>query len=172
MESKSTQKSLPRFVIAEKKARQHRMMLVRERLVERFPKCFKPFGQPKLPLMVGIDRAVKQEAPSIGEWHDVINAITDYCTGKSYLAALIEGTPRVDLNGDAAGRVTSGNQQHAQMRLKKLMAKETEKEKQSTSISKSPPKAATLSVKAVKPKAGAKVVVEVVKRRQRRVGIL
>jgi RNA chaperone ProQ/FINO-like protein len=96
-----------------------KVMAKRAELASRFPKCFKPAGAPKLPLMIGIDRAVLEAAPDLDR-HDVANAIADYCTGKSYHAAMVAGAVRVDLSGAAAGVVTGSAAAHSKARLKKL----------------------------------------------------
>jgi len=97
-----------------------RMLDTRAELAIRFPRCFMPIGhQTKLPLMLGIDRAACEAAPDLDR-HDVINAVADYCTGRSYLAAMIEGAARVDLHGNAVGVVSAGNEAFAKMRLGSL----------------------------------------------------
>jgi ProP effector len=94
-----------------------KVMATRAELASRFPKCFKPAGAPKLPLMIGIDRAMFEAAPDLDR-HDVANAIADYCTGRSYHAAMVAGAARVDLNGESAGVVTDSAAGHAKARLK------------------------------------------------------
>jgi ProP effector len=102
-----------------RRAERAKAMATRAELVSRFPKCFKPAGAPKLPLMIGIDRAVFEAAPDLDR-HDVANAIADYCTGKSYHAAMVAGAARVDLSGTSAGVVTGSAAGHSKTRLKKL----------------------------------------------------
>jgi sRNA-binding protein len=164
-----TPKPLPNRVIAAARARYHRLLQVRAKLQEQFPKCFQPFGKPKIPLMIGIDKAVLKAAPSIGELHDVLNAIWDYCSGKTYLTAMIEGTPRIDLEGNAVGVVTLRHQLQAEKQLRRMAAKEQREKKGKqlalASAAKPPPQPKPIA-KAVIPKTAAKVVVVEVRRRR------
>jgi sRNA-binding protein len=156
-------KPVPKAVIAARQLRYRRMISVRLKLVEQFPKCFKGFGVPKLPLMIGIDRAVWQAAPSIGEWHDVVNAITDYVKGKTYLTAMVEGRARVDLEGNAVGVVTLRHQLHAQKQFRQIVAKEQmDKEKAAKALEpvQRKPKSNVLSKR---------FVVEVIQKRRQKV---
>lgn len=105
---------------AVRKAIQQRLWQTRKILAERFPACFKSFGQPKLPLKVGIFADITAAAPDIGR-HDLINTLTDYCGGASYHRAMIEGAARVDLGGNACGVVCKGDVGHAAKLLKRLV---------------------------------------------------
>jgi ProP effector len=91
---------------------------MRKLLAKRFPQCFKAFGQPKLPLKIGIDRDIIAAAPEL-RYRNILYAIADYTSGSSYLRTLIEGAARIDLNGDAAGIVTAAQEHYAQGRLAK-----------------------------------------------------
>ena len=84
----------------------------RRELVRRFPACFRPHGSPKLPLMIGTYEAVRDAAPDIAT-PDLINTITDYCNGQSYLRALIADADRIGLDGKPAGAVTPSHAEHA-----------------------------------------------------------
>jgi ProQ/FINO family len=104
---------------APRRAAPAKVLATRAELAARFPACFKPAGAPKLPLMIGIDRAVFEAAPDLDR-HDVKNAIADYCTGRSYHAAMVAGAARVDLSGASASVVTRSAAGHSKTRLKKL----------------------------------------------------
>ena len=68
-----------------------------------------------------LQRLVRIACPDI-KAHAVALAIADYCRGASYHAAMVEGANRVDLDGNAAGRVTKGAAERARNILKKLEA--------------------------------------------------
>ncbi len=104
---------------AARRARRLRMHDARKVLVERYPKCFQTFGGPKLPLAVGIGATVLRAVTDIHP-HDLINALHDYVTGRSYLSALVAGAARVDLDGHVAGVVTAHNESHAKKMLARM----------------------------------------------------
>lgn len=85
-------------------------------LVERWPRCFKPKGAPKLPLKVGIVDDIQREMPEIG-YRRLLHALTDYTGGATYLRAIVVGGERIDLNGEPAGIVTRSDADHALARL-------------------------------------------------------
>ncbi len=87
-------------------------------LEERFPACFKPPGQPRLPLKVGIDQDIINLAPDLSET-DVKQAIKSYVAASEYYLASTEGGVRVDLEGNAAGVVTQDQARWAQIKLGK-----------------------------------------------------
>ena len=74
-----------------------------------------------MPLKVGIVVDAIIACPDI-KAHAVALAIADYCRGASYHAAMVEGANCVDLDGNAAGRVTKGAAERARSILKKLEA--------------------------------------------------
>jgi len=87
-------------------------------LAERFPACFRPQGQLRLPLKVGIDLDILNLAPDLSET-DVKQAIKSYVAAPEYYLASIEGAIRVDLEGNAAGVVTLDQARWAQIKLGK-----------------------------------------------------
>ncbi len=91
---------------------------MRKILRKRFPRCFMGFKQPKQPLKIGIDLLVMRAAPDLSP-RKILYAIEDYTGGTRYLAALIEGAARIDLDGNEAGVVTAADEEYAQRRLKK-----------------------------------------------------
>jgi ProP effector len=78
----------------------------RQILVERFPQTFRGFGEPKLPLKVGI-RGDLFNSPVVADLDNyaIGCAIRDYCTGPTYHSQMLTGATRVDLEGKAAGTV-------------------------------------------------------------------
>ena len=91
-------------------------------LAERFPACFKPPGQPRLPLKVGIDQDIINIAADLSET-DVRQAIKMFVATPEYYLATIEGAVRVDLEGNAAGVVRQDEARWAQIKLRKRPAK-------------------------------------------------
>lgn len=75
-------------------------------LVEHFPKCFAPKGEPKRPLKVGIHEDIKARLPELAQ-RSLFIALADYTSGSSYLGAMTDGATRVDLDGEPAGIVTA-----------------------------------------------------------------
>jgi ProQ/FINO family len=104
-----------------RRARHRRMLEVRQMLIERYPKCFQAFGMPKLPFALGIRKALLGAVPDIDP-HDLINALDDYVSGKTYLAAQVAGAARVDLDGRAVGVVTAHGDAYAKHMLARLAA--------------------------------------------------
>jgi ProP effector len=98
-----------------------RAKAIRVALASRFPLCFKPFGAVKVPLAIGIDRAVITACPDLDS-NDVANAVNDYCNGRSYLQAVVAGAVRINLAGEPAGVVRPVDEGFARGRLKKLTA--------------------------------------------------
>lgn len=109
-----------------KKARQRKnMMHLRGWLIRKHPKCFMLFGQPKLPLKIGIyDDIMALYGGGYQNFRfELSAALSDYCNGGTYLRALVVGAVRVDLDGNPAGEVSEAAAQHAVERLAKLEAK-------------------------------------------------
>jgi ProP effector len=104
---------------AQRKAIQRRALKTCRKLAKRFPQCFSDTGQAKQPLKVGITADVIAAAPDIHP-NDIANAISDYCAGQSYHAAMTEGAHRIDINGDVAGTVNRRAAAYAVWMLKKL----------------------------------------------------
>jgi sRNA-binding protein len=101
------------------------LMHMRAFLTHNFPKCFRPFGQPKLPLKIGVyDDVMAIYGKSNGgfKW-TLMGALRDYCGGESYLRAMVPGAVRVDLDGNAAGTVTEEQANFALARLAEWGAK-------------------------------------------------
>jgi ProP effector len=95
---------------------------IRYQLVDRFPAAFKGKGMPKVPLAIGIFKEIKRRAPEITR-HDLNIAMQDYTGGWKYLRAIVEGTFRVDLDGNPVSAVTAAHAADARRRLEKLEAR-------------------------------------------------
>jgi hypothetical protein len=103
--------------------RQHKnMMGVRAWLLRTYPKCFQPFGSPKLPLKINIHRDIHARHDCRAFNFDLRNALVDYAAGATYLRAMITGAVRVDLDGNPAGDVTEEAAKFAADALAKLEA--------------------------------------------------
>lgn len=101
-----------------------RMLRMRERLMEAYPKCFMPFGEIKRPLKIGIHQDLLDFASDAYEMRDVRRALADYVTGKGYYRAILPGAIRVDLNGEPAGVVGEGAAFDAARKLRKIERRE------------------------------------------------
>ncbi|SNR80744.1 ProP effector [Methylobacillus rhizosphaerae] len=78
------------------------------RLQKHFPKAFPKNPAPKLPLKVGIHEELLAKAKEIGlETAAITEAVKTWCRGTRYWASIVEGAPRVDLEGNTAGEVTA-----------------------------------------------------------------
>jgi ProP effector len=98
---------------------------VMEILKTELPECFRR-GNAKMPLVIGIHEAViaHYENDARFDAATIINAIRFYCQGKKYINTIVEGAPRIDINGKAASAVTQSEASHA---LKILAARKPKK---------------------------------------------
>ena len=122
-QSKPAPAAKPKSVSAED-VRKRRALAMQETLVQRFPAAFKPQGQPRLPLKIGIYDDIISLAPDLPE-AEVKNAIRLYVNQRFYNRVIIEGAPRVDLNGEPAGLVTAEQAAWAKIKLGRSSAKPT-----------------------------------------------
>ncbi len=78
------------------------------RLQRHFPKAFPKNPAPKLPLKIGIHQELLAKAQELGlEEAAITDAVKTWCRGTRYWASIVEGAPRVDLEGNPAGEVTA-----------------------------------------------------------------
>ena len=78
------------------------------RLQKLFPKAFPKNPAPKLPLKIGIHKELLGKASEIGlEEAAITEAVKTWCRGTRYWASIVEGAPRIDLEGNPAGEVTA-----------------------------------------------------------------
>jgi ProP effector len=148
-------------------SRHRRILETRAELHTRFPKCFMPFGAPKLPLKIGIDKDLLAVADGALHYQRMLWALIDYVNGDHYLAKLIAGAVRVDLDGNPAGTVSEIHGQRAAAGLAKRKRRQdaAQREKVRTTIKVTAPVVAAPVVAAPKPPTRRKFEVEVVRRR-------
>lgn len=85
------------------------------KLQKRFPQTFPKSPAPKVPLKIGIFEDLVPHAQELGLTEPALrHAIRTWCRGTRYWACLVEGAPRVDLAGQAAGHVTQADAKRAQ----------------------------------------------------------
>jgi len=97
-------------------------------LAEQFPACFNLAGEAK-PLKIGIfdDLASRLENDERVSKTRLRTALRHYTNSWRYLRAVKAGVERVDLDGNPAGIVEEGHQQHAEEELAASKAKAAEK---------------------------------------------
>ncbi len=92
------------------------------RLAEAFPQTFVlEKYRPHWPLKVGIAAAIPARCPAL-EWRVLKVALTAYTGRVMYLKGLVEGAPRLDLDGNPAGEVTVRDAEYAAAKLAKILA--------------------------------------------------
>lgn len=106
---------------------------VKAALKEEFPNCFKS-GNEKLPLKIGIHLQLHFHYKDDSRFYpeDLQKGINAYASSPKYLAKIVEGAVRVDIDGNPVGRVTADEAADAQNKLKirealleqKLLAKQ------------------------------------------------
>lgn len=90
-------------------------------LVSRFPKAFCDKRTPKKPLKIGILFDLIERCPDMKTWALKL-ALLDYCTGPSYLAAVLRGGARIDLEGNECAEITDAHIAHANKLLSEFPA--------------------------------------------------
>jgi ProP effector len=98
------------------------------RLAERYPACFTRDRDRLRPLAIGIQQKLRAELAEDPDWKDtpgwqVRQALAIYTRSPAYLSAIVEGRPRINLDGSTAGEVTEQERAHARTRLDEIMAK-------------------------------------------------
>src|SRR5262249_60282393 len=95
-------------------------------LAERFPRCFAIYEQRRRPLKVGIDRDILSALGGALTLNEIGVALRHYCGNRGYQRAMsTAGTPRIDLDGNAAGEVTVAQAEAAWLLLRHLEQKIT-----------------------------------------------
>ena len=85
------------------------------KLQNRFPRAFPKNPAPKLPLKIGILDDLLKHAPNLRLTEkEIRDAIKTWCRGGRYWSSLVEGAARVDLNGNAVGKVSTADAGRAQ----------------------------------------------------------
>lgn len=105
-------------------------MRTRKWLSATFPACFASFGADKRPLKIHIDADISERCfnikTSFGAILALENALRDYCRGERYLASVVAGAIRVDLDGNPAGVVTERDAEISAKWLARLRAQKAE----------------------------------------------
>jgi ProP effector len=90
-------------------------------LANLYPVAFSTDPSRVQPLAIGVKEALLRECNLSPQ--DIDNALRCYTRSVGYLKTIIEGAARIDLNGQAAGVVTTGQAEYAQRLLSKGAAK-------------------------------------------------
>ena len=106
---------------------------IRAILVERFPKCFMPKGERKVPLKIGIYYDIRKLCPDLSS-RKISRALSDYTSGRTYRRSMIAGACRLDLDGWPFGFVTTEEAEEARERLLKADRNVARKETLSVDI--------------------------------------
>ena len=93
------------------------------RLAELYPNCFR---QPRQPLKIGIRKDVIARHPELRP-SLIASALKAYARSLSYLEALTAGTPRIDLEGHVAGKVTATDEEDAKRKIARAARRATAK---------------------------------------------
>ena len=93
-----------------------RYQAARNRLRHAFPELF---AMPRHPWKVGIWRDMAKLRPGIMYNCWVSWYIQDFTRGKKYLKAIIDGMPRIDINGVIVEDVKPEHQEYARMLMEK-----------------------------------------------------
>lgn len=84
------------------------------RLQKHFPLAFPVSPVPKVPLKEGIIKDAEQHLELLGITQEQLKlAISTWCQGARYWASMLVNAPRLDLNGQAVGAVTTSQAMHA-----------------------------------------------------------
>lgn len=97
----------------------------RNELLERLRADF-PVFRDYLPLALGIHKTLMERQPDLDK-NQVRQALHLHTSGNRYLKALVEGAPRLDLDGNPSGAVTAEQQTQAVTTLKERFRKQAEK---------------------------------------------
>lgn len=108
---------MPKMTREEWQTRKAHIKTLRDELVRRFPGTFKGYGQPKPPLQIGIRAEIMIAWPEATK-ADLDLALTDYCSGSTYLRSFIVGARRVRIDGTEGDEITETDIKNAQDRLR------------------------------------------------------
>ncbi|MGT2509496.1 ProQ/FinO family protein [Cupriavidus basilensis] len=87
------------------------------KLQKRFPQTFPKNPAPKVSLKIGIFEDLVPHAQGLGLTEPALrDAMRTWCRGTRYWTCLVEGAPRVDLVGQAAGHVSLADASRARER--------------------------------------------------------
>jgi ProP effector len=99
-----------------------------DRLAARYPAAFTRDREQVRPLAIGTQQKLRAELAEDPEWKDtpgwlVRQALAIYTRSPAYLTAIVEGRPRIQLDGSVAGEVTEQEKAHARARLDEIAAR-------------------------------------------------
>ncbi|UQY32988.1 ProQ/FinO family protein [Pseudomonas fulva] len=90
------------------------------RLQKHFPLAFPATPAPKVPLKEGILVDAEQHLELLGLAKEQLKlGLAAWCKGTRYWAAMVENAPRLDLNGQPVGTVTTSQALHAKRQAKR-----------------------------------------------------
>ncbi|WP_394560961.1 ProQ/FinO family protein [Aquipseudomonas alcaligenes] len=93
------------------------------RLQKHFPLAFPVNPAPKVPLKEGILKDAEQHLELLGITAEQLKqGLATWCRGSRYWSSMTENAPRLDLNGEAAGSVTTAQALHAKQQVKRQRA--------------------------------------------------
>jgi ProP effector len=92
-------------------------------LAARFPKCFAVPDSRRRPLKIGIDVDVMAALGETIPRTELIRALAMYCSSEGYLARVLSGAPRIDLEGKPAGIVAADDEKRAKAKRAQIRAK-------------------------------------------------
>ena len=99
----------------------------RNALLERLQAEFAVFRDYR-PLAIGIHKQLMERQPDLDK-NQVRTALHNHTAATRYLKALVEGAPRLDLDGNPAGEVTAEQQKQAVTTLRDRLKKAAERRK-------------------------------------------
>jgi ProP effector len=86
-------------------------------LSEKFPKCFAVFEQRRLPLKIGIHKDILTRLDGALTPSELTAALRAYVSNGTYRRRLLEGTERIDLDGNPCGVVTVAQEADARSKI-------------------------------------------------------
>ena len=93
-------------------------------LQKHFPLAFPVNPAPKVPLKEGIFKDAEQHLELLGITREQLKlGISTWCRGNRYWSSMVEGAPRLDLNGQPAGVVTAGQALYAKQQAARQRGK-------------------------------------------------
>lgn len=106
------------IALLNKPKQKQKVQQIKNMFKEDFPNCFKS-GEEKLPLKIGIHLQVHFHYRDDTRFEPQLiqQGLNSYAMTPKYLSKIIEGAPRVDINGNPAGQVTAEEALYAKSKL-------------------------------------------------------
>jgi ProP effector len=112
-------------------------------LQKHFPLAFPVNPAPKVPLKEGIFKDAEQHLDLLGITSEQLKlGIATWCRGIRYWASMVENAPRLDLNGDAVGAVTTTQAMHAKQQALKQRSRDRRTRAKPKAVVTTPPASA------------------------------